>query len=110
MTTNRFVMPLKAYLSGIKLLEGNLDYLEYLLREHTENFSPGAIRDLCYAFVALDQYRSYMVEDLSKSIVNNDNNVVLTQDDALTLQMYQEGMNDSLDSIRREHHIVLEKQ
>ena len=51
-----------------------------------------------------------MVEDLSKSIVNNDNNVVLTQDDALTLQMYQEGMNDSLDSLSREHHIVLEKQ
>ena len=110
MTVDRFVMPLEAYISGLHLLEGNQEHLEYIIREHTENLSPIAIRDLCYAFVAIDQYRNYMIEELSTAKVDSSNNIRLSQENALMIQMYQESMNDSLDLLSREHHIVLEEQ
>lgn len=110
MAADRYIMPLQAYLSGIELLEGNQDHLEYILREHSENLSPAAIRDLCYAFVALDQYRDYMVEELSASKVDDKNNIKLTQENALMIQMYQESMNESLNCLSRDHKIVLDEQ
>ena len=110
MTVDRFVMPLQAYISGLHLLEGNQEHLEYIIREHTENLSPLAIRDICYVFVAIDQYRDYMIEELSTAKVDATNNIRLTQENAVMIQMYQQSMNDSLDMLSREHNIVLEEQ
>ena len=110
MSTSRYIMPLQAYLSGIELLEGNQDHLEYVLREYTDKLSPLAIRDICYAFVAIDQYRDYMVEELSLASVDQQNNIRLTQENAQMIQMYQQCMNDSLDTLSREYNIILEEQ
>ena len=110
MTVDRYIMPLQAYLSGIELLEQNQDHLEYILREYTENLSPMAIRDICYAFVSIDQYRDYMVEELSSASVDQTNNIRLSQENALMIQMYQQSMNQSLDILSTEHRIVLEEQ
>ena len=110
MATDRFIMPLQAYISGLHLLEGNQEHLEYIIREHTENISPMAIRDLCYALVAMDQYKNYMIDEISAAKVDLDNNIRLTQENAVMIQMYQESMNDCLDILCREHNIVLEEQ
>ena len=51
-----------------------------------------------------------MIEELSTAKVDSSNNIRLSQENALMIQMYQESMNDSLDLLSREHHIVLEEQ
>ena len=110
MSTSRYIMPLQAYLSGIQLLEDNQEHLEYVLREYTDNLSPSAVRDICYAFVAVDQYRDYMVEELSSASVDQQNNIRLSQENAQMIQVYQQCMNESLGTLSREHSIVLEEQ
>ena len=51
-----------------------------------------------------------MIEELSTAKVDATNNIRLTQENAVMIQMYQQSMNDSLDMLSREHNIVLEEQ
>ena len=107
MASGKFIMPLAAYMSGVGLLGTNLEHLEFIIRENCINLSTEAIIDISYAIVSIDQYRDFLVGDISSAVVDQDSNIKLTDRQAILIQTYQTAMNDALEIIKNEHHICM---
>tara|TARA_Y100000592_G_C5365364_1_gene265756 strand:- start:329 stop:661 length:333 start_codon:yes stop_codon:yes gene_type:complete len=107
MTAAKFIMPLTAYMSGLESLEKDLEHLEFVVRENCANLGTETIIDISYAIVSIDQYRDFLVGDISSALVGQDNNIKLTDRQAMLIQTYQSAMNDALEILRTVHNICL---